>query len=67
MLADDFCNLTREDVDSKCAPWSNPFFILFCRLSNTLIFNSKSALTDALRDILDLLLLVILVKRAHFI
>jgi hypothetical protein len=66
MLADDFGKPTEEDVDSKCTAWSNPFFIFFRRLSDALIFNSKSASINALRDLLDLLLLVVPAKRAHF-
>lgn len=66
MLADDFGKPTEEDVDSRCTAWSNPFFGVFRRLSEALIFNSKSASINALRDFLDLLLLVVPVKRAHF-
>jgi hypothetical protein len=66
MLADDFGKPTEEDVDSRCTAWSNPFFIFFRRLSDALIFNSKSASINALRNLLDLLLSVVPVKRAHF-
>lgn len=66
MLADDFGKPTEEDVDSRCTAWSNPFFGVFRRLSEASISNSKSASIHALRDFLDLLLLVVPVKRAHF-
>jgi len=66
MLADGFGEPTEEDVDSGCTAWSNPFFMFFRRLSDALIFNSKSASINALGNLLDFLLLVVPVKRAHF-
>lgn len=69
MLADDFGGPTEEDVDSRCTTWTtwtNPFLSVFRRLSEVSIFNSKNASIDALRNLLDLLLLVVPVKRAHF-
>jgi hypothetical protein len=66
MLAGDFGEPTEKDVDSRCTTWSNPFFSVFRRLSEVSIFNSKNASINALRNILDLLLLVVPVKKAHF-